>query len=360
MDWLMRYAVDGDAPPDGPMPHPPAGTLLFRDPSYAEERSTRKQANQKLGTVAVGLLGWLSWADSTGSHAEDDRIRRMAKFVQAMQEPDGRFRAYYVQAGHSYEENKNDIVPGEAMLALGQVAEYFGEPEWGEAYPKFREFYLPWFRSRAERKIPTGRWPHHTYSDQDRLDLVQFGPWSVMAAQQYFRMTGDEGAAEFGLEVADWMIDNYQWSGARSPWPDYVGGYYKLPEELPAMQTFCYSEGTAAAYTIASRYAPERKGKYELATAESIRFLELMQFDDLDSYFVARPEKIRGGIKYTMNENKVRIDYVGHGLSTLVQALRARARESGAPDLFDPSDLARAAGSPGSVPGVDYGLSSWP
>ncbi len=355
MDWLMKYAVDADDKPQGPLPHPPAGTLLFRYPSYAEQASTKKQANQKLGTVAVGLLGWLAWADATGSHAEDERIRRMARFVQAMQEPDGRFRAYYVHEGHSYEDNKNDIVPGEAMLALGLVAEYFGEPAWGEAYPKFREFYLPWFRERAVRKIPTGRWPHDTYSNQDRLDLVQFGPWSVMAAKQYYKMTGDKEAAEFGLEVADWMIDNYQWTGARSPWPDYVGGYYKLPEELPAMQTFCYSEGTAAAYTIASRHAPERKGKYELATAEAIRFLEVMQFDDLDSYFLARPDKVRGGIKYTMNENKVRIDYVGHGLSTLSQWLDAREYDPAVTlDIHDPKDLARPAGTPNSVPGLDY------
>jgi len=355
MDWLMQFAVDSEDAEAGPLPHPPDGTMLFRYPSYALQRSLKKQSNQKLGTVAVGLLGWLAWADATGSHAEDDRIRRMAKFTQALQEPDGRFRAYYVHPGHAYEHNKNDIVPGEAMLALGLVAEYFDEPEWAAAYPKFIEYYQPWFRERAARKVPTGRWPHDTYKNADRLELVQFGPWSVMAAKQYYKMTGDTAAAEFGLEVADWMIDNYQWRGERSPWPDYVGGYYKLPEELPAMQTFCYSEGTAAAYTIASRYAPERKGKYELATAEAIRFLEVMQFDDVDSYFVARPEMVRGGIKYTMNENKIRIDYVGHGLSTLSQWLDAREWDPAVQrDLHDPANLQRAAGSPQSVPGLDY------
>ncbi|MCA9490292.1 MAG: hypothetical protein KC621_10215, partial [Myxococcales bacterium] len=157
------------------------------------------------------------------------------------------------------------------------------------------------------------------------------------------------------LEVADWMIDSYQWSEERAPWPDYVGGYYKLPEELPAMQTFCYSEGTAAAYSLALQAAPDRKAKYERATRESVRFLATMQFDELDSMFASRPEKIRGGIKYTMNEQKIRIDYVGHGMSTLSQWLDARAEDPDANEpMFDPKDLQRPAGYRDSVPGLDY------
>lgn len=355
MDWLLRYAVEGDAAPEGALPHPPKGTLLFRYPSYAEQRAGGGVPNQKLGTVAVGLLGWIEWAKATGSHDEDDRIRRMAEFVLSMQEPDGRFRPYLVQPGHSYESERNDIVPGEAMLALGEVAEYFGEDRWVEPYGRFVAYYQPWFRERSVRKIPTGRWPHDTYADLDRLDMVQFGPWSVMAAKQAHKITKDPRAVEFGLEVADWMIDNYQWTGDRSPWPDYVGGYYKMPEELPAMQTFCYSEGTAAAYTLALRANDPRVDKYRRATQEAIRFAEVMQFDDLDGYFVSRPIKVRGGVKYTMNEQKVRIDYVGHGLSTLSQWLDARAEDPSVPhDLYPPDDLARPAGTWNSVPGLDY------
>lgn len=341
MDWLLTFAVHDTSPRDPELPHPPEGSMLFRYPSRELAAQTGGVPNQKLGTVAVALLGWVAWAQATGSHEQDENIRKMARFTLAMLEPDGRFRPYYVQPGHRYENERNDIVPGEAALALGMVAEYFDEPEWVAFYPKFLAYYRPWFRERAARQRPTGRWPHDTYANQDRLDLVQFGPWSVMAAHQVYRLTGDEEAAAFGLEVADWMIDNYQWSEARSPWPDYVGGYYKLPNELPAMQTFCYSEGTAAAWGIANRFAPDRAHKYETATREAIRFLQVMQFDPSDSYFVARPEKIRGGIKYAMNENKVRIDYVGHGLSTLSQSLDVRASETDEPlEVRDPAEYA--------------------
>lgn len=340
MDWLLRYQVHDTDTPDAKLPHPGPGAMLFRYPSVKEAPILRKPANQKLGTVAVALLGWVAWAEATGSKAQDENIRKMAQFTLDMFEEGGGFRPYYVDKAHRYYHERNDIVPGEAALALGMVSQYFGEPKWIEFFPKFIAYYRPWFRERAVKKNPHGRWPHDTYANETRLDLVQFGPWSVMASKQYYLLTGDAEAAEFGLEVSDWMIDNYQWSGARSPWPDYVGGYYKLPNELPAMQTFCYSEGTAAAYHIASTFAPERRDKHLLSTQEAIRFLEVMQFDEVDSYFLPRPDKVRGGIKYAMNENKVRIDYVGHGLSTLSQYLDARRYDPAVQlDIVDPKAL---------------------
>lgn len=343
MDWLLRYQIHDTDPPHSELPHPPAGTMLFRYPSVADAPRLRKAPNQKLGTVAVALLGWVAWAEASGSRAEDERIRKMAKFTLAMLEDSGKFQPYYVHKGHSYYNQTNDIVPGEAALALGEVADYFGEKEWVDFYPKFLKYYQPWFRERAVKKQPTGRWPHGTYDNAVRLDLVQFGPWSVMAAKQYYMLTGDAEAAAFGLEVADWMIDHYQWTSENSPWPDYVGGYYKIPQELPAMQSFCYSEGTAAAYHIASTFAPDRKLKYQRSTEEAIRFLEVMQFDDTDAYFLARPGKVRGGVKYAMNENKVRTDYVGHGLSTLSQYLDARAHDPAVTlNVVDPKEMVSA------------------
>ncbi len=331
MDWLWRYAVKGTDPVDGRLPHPPKDALLFRFPSFADSKQRGDPPNQKLGTVAVALLAWVEWAKAADSHAEDEHIRQMARFVRSMQETSGKYTAYHVPEGHAYDDEKNDIVPGEAALAMGVVAEYFNEKEWDEGFVAFMDFYEPWFRERAAKVNPFGRWPHDTYDNQTRLDLVQFGPWSVMASRQYYFLTGDERAARFGLEVADWMIDKYQWSSDKAPFPDYVGGYYKMPEELPAMQTFCYSEGTAAAYAIATKFAPDRKEKYKRATEEAIRFLEVMQFDPTDSYHVARPEKVRGGIKYELDLNKIRIDYVGHGLSTLSQYLDVRRVDTATP-----------------------------
>ena len=347
MGWLNRYAIEDTTPVAQPLkttngtlelPHPAPGTMLFRYPGYFDTVRRKKLPNQKLGTVAVGLLGWVAYAQASGDTSQDEKIRKMAKYVLTQLEDTGKFNPYNVPRNHPYYGQKNDIVPGEAALALGVVAEYFGETDWLTFMPKFLDYYETWWNERAPQTQDWGRWPHDTYRNETRLDLVQFGPWAVMATKQYYLLTQDERAASFGLQIADWMIDSYQYTQERTPFPEFVGGYYKMPTELPAMQSFCYSEGTAAAYHIASTFAVDRKGKYDTSTREALRFLKVMQYDDIDSYFAARPKLIRGGVKYAMNQNKVRTDYVGHGLSTVSQYLDAR-RADPAIDL-ELSDLA--------------------
>jgi len=297
LDWTNRYLVD-----EGDM-------------SYFSFNG-----NQKLGSVVVNLMGLIDLARATGSHEWDDSIRRQARFILFMQEPSGTFRGYYVPRGHPYYNQVNDIVPGEAALALVMVAEYLDEDQWITTLPRFFQYYEPWFHSRAAKRHDDRPWPAYTYDNDVRLDLVQFGPWTVMAADAYQRRTGDDEVGAFGLEVGRWMIDTYMYDNEHTPYPDYMGGYYKLPGELPAMQAFCYAEGTAAAYSLALRMGREDDARYfDARTRETIRFAMVMQYDDLDTYAFSRPELLWGGVRYAMNETKVRIDYTYHGQSSMVQ-----------------------------------------
>jgi hypothetical protein len=50
-----------------------------------------------------------------------------------------------------------------------------------------------------------------------------------------------------------------------------------------------------------------------------VRFALQTQYDEDSTYSFTRPEQVDGGIRYAMNETKVRIDYVHHGLSALAQ-----------------------------------------
>ncbi len=273
--------------------------------------------NQKLGTVVVNLLGMIEVARLTGDKSNDELMRKLANFVWHQQEDNGKFDPYYVPDDHPYADMVNDIVPGEAALAMIELSKYFEDPSLIEPLEKYWEYYEPWYYERANKKRTDAPWPSMVYDNDTRLELVQFGPWTVMAANAYHEVTGDEDVAKFGLEIARFMIDSYQWSTDRSPYPDYVGGYYKLPYELPAMQAFCYAEGTAAAYQLALRYDPEQAPYFERATRETVRFGMQMQFDDLNTYAFTRPDMAHGGIRYAMNETKIRIDYVHHALSAM-------------------------------------------
>ena len=275
--------------------------------------------NRKLGSVVVGLMGIIDLARAKDDHQWDDLMVTMGNFTLHMIDEQGEFQPYYVPPNHPYAEEKNDIVPGEAALALVMLYEYTGDEKWIEPLPRYFSFYEPWWDERQARRKNERAWPVYHYENQDRLDLVQYGPWSVMAANAYNRATGREEGVDFAMKVGHWMIEEYMWTSENSPWPDYVGGYYKMPGELPAMQAFCYAEGTAAAYQLATRVRPEEREFFELATRESGRFALQMQYTENNIYAFPRGEEFFGGTRYAMNETKVRIDYVHHSLSAVYQ-----------------------------------------
>jgi hypothetical protein len=288
--------------------------------------------NQKLGSVVVALLGMVELAQQTGDTQWDEVMRQFGEFVFFMQEDTGKFRGYHVDEDHSYYGMTNDIVPGEAALSLVYLYRYFGDEKYLKPLEKYFEYYRPWYDEREARRREDVPWPHLTYTNDDRLELVQFGPWTVMAANAYHAETGDEEAAKFGLEIARWMIEAYQWTSESAPFPDYVGGYYKMESELPAMQAFCYAEGTAAAYQLALRADPDQAPFFEKSTREAMRIALQMQFDDLSIYPFSRGDEVKGGIRYALNETKVRIDYVHHALSSMVQYLEGAAVDPNLPE----------------------------
>lgn len=287
--------------------------------------------NRKLGSAVVGLLGIIDLAEATGDPQWDDLMARLGRFTMAMQLESGTFNGYDVPVGHPYYGQQNDIVPGEAALALIRLAEHTDDDQWIAGLPKFWAYYKPWFRSRAAKRDPNVAWPALQYDNATRLELVQFGPWTVMAANAWHRRTGDLDAARFGLEVARWMIESYQWDEERAPYPDYIGGYYKLAGELPAMQAFCYAEGTAAAYQLALRMDPESAPFFERKTREAIRFALNMQYGEGSIYPFTRGDEVKGGIRYALNETKVRIDYVYHAQSALFQWYEAAVNDPALP-----------------------------
>jgi len=292
----------------------------------------RYKNNVKLGAVVINILGIVDLAKQTGTKEYDDLLIKLGNFTKFMAQDNGKFLGYHVPKGHPYHGTTNDIVPGEAALALVYLADHFNDDAWLEPLDKYWEYYMPVFRERAAKKNTDAPWPYYAYDNTTRLSLVQMGPWTVMAANAYHRRTGNKEVAAFGLEVARWMIDTYQWTTDRSPWPDYVGGYFKLQEELPAMQAFCYAEGTAAAYQLAIRAAPDEVEYFETSTREAMRLGLAMQYTELDTYPFSRPQQVMGGIRYALNETKVRIDYVHHGLSAMYQYVRAAEADPKLPE----------------------------
>lgn len=320
-DWTLQSLVERDGTNFEPWERALVDASPHKDAIYKDGIAYFTYGkNSKLGSVVVGLYGMIEVARSTNDHSKDELMRDLGRFILLSQLPEGNFRPYHVHPGHPYEFEKNDIVPGEAALALVMLSEYFNDPSYLDAVEKFFAYYKPWFDSRAVKKNVRAPWPAYLYDNTTRLDLVQFGPWTVMAANAYTRQRPERtDVVDFGLEVARWMVESYAYTTERSPFPDYIGGYYKFEGELPAMQAFCYGEGTAAAYAMALRLKPSEAAYFEGATRETVRLGMQMQHDRLDSFYYPRADLVEGGTRYALNEPKVRVDYVYHAQSTLFQ-----------------------------------------
>jgi hypothetical protein len=354
-DWTLRSLVERGSADFEPWERAFIDASPHKDAIYKDGIAYFTYGNNtKLGSVVVGLYGMMEVARATNDHSKDELMRDLGRFVLLSQLPEGNFRPYHVPPGHPYEHEKNDIVPGEAALALVLLSEYFDDPIYLDAVDKFFGYYKPWYAERAVKKNTRAPWPAFLYDNQTRLDLVQFGPWTVMAANAFTRARPERtDIVDFGLEVGRWMIETYEYTSERAPYPDYIGGYYKFEGELPAMQAFCYGEGTAAAYQMALRARPEEAAYFEKATRETVRIAMQMQHDRLDSLYYSRPELVEGGVRYALNEPKVRVDYTYHAQSTMYQWYIAAKNDVTLPEIAraEPNEAARRLMRMADMPG---------
>jgi hypothetical protein len=174
------------------------------------------------------------------------------------------------------------------------------------------------------------RLPDGTYEEEHRKNLVQFQPWMAMAMDEMYRYDRDPAYIEASNLVSLWILDTYQFDDKRAFFPDYLGGYMKVMDELPAMHTFVYTEGVAASYDLARRagVAPEIVDKLRRGALFSARFLMQQQVRPGENDFIyPNPKKAAGAVRYCMNHNKQRIDYTYHALSSAYRILKAATPE---------------------------------
>jgi hypothetical protein len=184
---------------------------------------------------------------------------------------------------------------------------------------------LEWFKNQMDQKEPDG-----TYAEERRKNLVQFQPWIAMAMEEMHRYDPDPEYVEASNLVSIWIADTYQFDETRAFFPDYLGGYMKVLDELPAMHTFVYTEGTAASYVLARRAGADADAVQKLRRSAllSARFILQMQTrPGVNDYYYPNPDKAKGAVRYCMNHNKQRIDYTYHALSSIYRIIHAATPE---------------------------------
>jgi AMMECR1 domain-containing protein/orotate phosphoribosyltransferase len=184
-----------------------------------------------------------------------------------------------------------DYSPGQVLLALG-AATVAGQTEMNE--DKLRRAF-------------------HYYRHRFRYHR-HFGPvsWLMQAFAQWWRVTEDSSMAEFVFEIGDWILGYQQ---------EKTGGFINDHQpDAPGYTTALYLEGIAAALKLArSINDAERHRRYLDAIAHGYRFLDQLIIQPRDSCLLPNPALAIGGLRQSIHRSEVRVDFVQHSLSTILE-----------------------------------------
>jgi len=282
---------------------------------YQDQDSPRH--NAKMGTVA-GLVMSIVELHAIGEDISDyrDELECLGNQIMAMLGEDGEFVHYDVPAGHPFHGRHNTIYPGELMLALARLHDFTGEARYREGFDRAMQFQRDWFHRLRSETTEDG-----IYDERHRVDLISFEPWGIMALDDMHRQHPDDDRyPEVAFELVDFVDGFFQFDLDRAQYADYLGSYFKTQQELPAINSCGYSEGAAAAYSIALRTG-ERVEERRQALLFGIRFVMQLQYhSDRSLFYMLDPEAAEGGFRYNLSYSRVRNDYMYHAMNALAVA----------------------------------------
>lgn len=126
-------------------------------------------------------------------------------------------------------------------------------------------------------------------------------------------------AVEPGLlvfEIGDWILEYRQ---------EKTGGFINDHQpDGPGYTTALYLEGVGAAVPLASAFGDSaRRERYSAAVARGFRFLEQLVIQQRDAPVLPNTSTAVGGLRQSLHRSEVRIDFVQHALSALLEVLPA-------------------------------------
>ena len=263
----------------------------------------------KLGSLALAALAILEHPKRDKWAAQEQALQRG---IEGLWLESGAFITFYEPWGRN--DNQN-FYPGEALLY------------WAELYSKTDDQEL------LSRIMQSFRY-YKNWHQQEENRNPAFIPWHTQAYYLVWKKTRNEELKQFIFEMNDWLLHMQQWSGLR--YADTKGRFYnpRKPYGPPhSSSTGVYLEGLIDAYKLAEETGDNvRKSSYRKVTLRGLRSVMQLQFvDDVDMFYI--PEKmkkrVKGGIRTTVYDNRIRCDNVQHNLMALLKIL----------DHFDEKDF---------------------
>lgn len=262
-----------------------------------------KGTKADLGSTALTLVGMLEYRRRTDDHRYDPTIRRLVAFVLSLQQENGDFfHDFDLRNGQIDRATRSMFYSEEASLALVLAHAALGEPAWlGAAEraldfltgPKYADFFLGKFIYGADH-------------------------WTCIAVDEAFDRLPKPGYLDFCLGYTD-FIARMQYEAEGWDNADFAGHYgfggFMVPQ-APAAAGF--TEAVISTWSLAKKHGRD----YEAVAAQAGAALDALTRDRIrrdNAWMMPRPAAARGGIRRSLVEQEVRIDFTQHAASALIR-----------------------------------------
>jgi hypothetical protein len=293
----------------------------------ADFACVREAERARLGTTALMVIAVLQYRHAMGEFRHDPLARALGGFLLAMQKSNGDFHHVYLPGKKAVDLSAAPqmFASEEAALALVMLARDLGDPA---------------FLRAAERALDHLTGPKYDFF----LGRFTFGvdSWTCMAAEAAAELPSlrHRRYLDFCLGYSAFLT-RLQFD-ADAP-EGFAGHYGFSPLMVPqAPATAGFSEAMGAVANLA-RHHGRPDSALERHLVRGLFALARDQIRPGNDHVARNPAEARGGIRRSLVESQIRIDFVQHALSALLRGVSLI--EAGVQPVRD--NAARSAQKPG-------------
>ena len=184
-----------------------------------------------------------------------------------------------------------DYFPGQALLALAEAVRA-GVTELEE--------------KKLDRAF---KYYRHRFRNKSNFGQVS---WMMQAFSVWWQATGNASFANFVFEIGDWVLQYQQGkTGA------FINDHQS---DTPGYTTALYLEGIASGERLAASSGDsQRRSLYRESLTRGFNFLDRLVIQERDRFLLPNPEFAIGGLRQSLYASEIRVDFVQHSLSAILE-----------------------------------------
>ena len=141
--------------------------------------------------------------------------------------------------------------------------------------------------------------------------------WQMQAFTAWWRVQREPAFASFVFAIADWILDYQQVEGPPFHYGAFINDHQS---DGPGYTTALYLEGLGAATRLAEAVGePQRAARYLAACEIGLQFVDRLVIQEPMTTLLPNPDWAVGGVRLSLLQDQVRLDFVQHALSAVLE-----------------------------------------